>query len=357
MGFRLRKSINLGGGMRLNLSRKGVGVSAGVKGFRVSAGPRGVTGTASIPGTGLGYSKTMSLSNSKKSTTSHYIEYYSSSYSNNSNSSPHMDNIFLPMNIPSNLKSRYYGLQRFLGYLSWFFLIGSFSNFTFFIIAAACFYARYGWRKITDKTALSYKKAFLKYRTKSYSECISALDTVLTHPKANQNLMLIKSECFLNINDTAKALETYKIFFSFVSSLELNGTEYLLHKVKAIQLLIDNKEFDEALRICQSLPETETNGSDLATWKNYLKGLCFLVKEQYETANIAFRNAIGRKRNMEEPLIHCHYYLGTVYLKQGDKVNANKAFQKVYAANPTYKNINQIIETLNSEDTIDINIS
>lgn len=40
MGWYLRKAFNFGP-LRLNLSKSGVGVSAGVKGFRVSSGPRG----------------------------------------------------------------------------------------------------------------------------------------------------------------------------------------------------------------------------------------------------------------------------------------------------------------------------
>ncbi|MFA5566204.1 MAG: DUF4236 domain-containing protein [Acidimicrobiia bacterium] len=40
MGFYFRKSKKLGP-LRINLSKSGVGVSTGVKGFRVSTGPRG----------------------------------------------------------------------------------------------------------------------------------------------------------------------------------------------------------------------------------------------------------------------------------------------------------------------------
>lgn len=58
MGLRFRKSINLGGGFRVNLSKSGVGYSWGVKGYRVTkkAGGGGRT-TASIPGTGISYTK------------------------------------------------------------------------------------------------------------------------------------------------------------------------------------------------------------------------------------------------------------------------------------------------------------
>ena len=56
MGFRYRKSINLGGGFRINLSKSGVGYSWGVKGYRVTKTAKGTTRkTASIPGTGISY--------------------------------------------------------------------------------------------------------------------------------------------------------------------------------------------------------------------------------------------------------------------------------------------------------------
>ena len=56
MGFRYRKSINLGGGFRVNLSKSGVGYSWGVKGYRVTKTANGKTRkTYSIPGTGLSY--------------------------------------------------------------------------------------------------------------------------------------------------------------------------------------------------------------------------------------------------------------------------------------------------------------
>ncbi|UOE58204.1 DUF4236 domain-containing protein [Cytobacillus oceanisediminis] len=60
MGFRFRKSVNLGGGVRLTAGKKGVGISAGTKGLRVSHGADGKTRvTASIPGTGISYQETI----------------------------------------------------------------------------------------------------------------------------------------------------------------------------------------------------------------------------------------------------------------------------------------------------------
>ncbi|MBA3926054.1 DUF4236 domain-containing protein [Listeria rustica] len=56
MGFRSRKSINLGGGFRVNVSKSGVGYSWGGKGYRVTKTARGGTRTTfSIPGTGISH--------------------------------------------------------------------------------------------------------------------------------------------------------------------------------------------------------------------------------------------------------------------------------------------------------------
>ncbi|MFC3039178.1 DUF4236 domain-containing protein [Virgibacillus xinjiangensis] len=62
MGFGFRKSVNLGGGVRMNFSKKGVGLSAGTKGARVSAGPSGSRARVSVPGTGIYYNQKLGAS-------------------------------------------------------------------------------------------------------------------------------------------------------------------------------------------------------------------------------------------------------------------------------------------------------
>lgn len=66
MGFRFRKSINLGGGFKVNLSKSGVGYSWGTKGVRYTKTAKGKTRTTlSIPGTGISH---VSESGGKKRT-------------------------------------------------------------------------------------------------------------------------------------------------------------------------------------------------------------------------------------------------------------------------------------------------
>lgn len=60
MGFRFHRSISLGKMVRLNFSKRGVGASIGVPGFRVGIGSDGrVRRTVSLPGTGISHTQTI----------------------------------------------------------------------------------------------------------------------------------------------------------------------------------------------------------------------------------------------------------------------------------------------------------
>lgn len=71
MGFRFRKSVKIAPGVRLNVGKKSVGISAGVKGARVSVNSNGrKTTTVGLPGTGLSYSKSEKIGGRKTTTRS-----------------------------------------------------------------------------------------------------------------------------------------------------------------------------------------------------------------------------------------------------------------------------------------------
>jgi hypothetical protein len=55
MGFRFSRRVSILPGLKLNLSGSGVSLSAGVRGAHINLGPRGLYGSAGIPGTGLSY--------------------------------------------------------------------------------------------------------------------------------------------------------------------------------------------------------------------------------------------------------------------------------------------------------------
>ncbi len=64
MGLNFRKSISLGKGLKLNLSKSGPSISFGKSGFRQSVNLKGQTRTSvGIPGTGVYYTKTSNVKN------------------------------------------------------------------------------------------------------------------------------------------------------------------------------------------------------------------------------------------------------------------------------------------------------
>ncbi len=65
MGLNFRKILNIGGGFRINLSKRGIGVSGGVPGLRFGLGPKGKRLQISIPGTGIYYRKDEGWNNRK----------------------------------------------------------------------------------------------------------------------------------------------------------------------------------------------------------------------------------------------------------------------------------------------------
>lgn len=80
MGLRFRKSVKIAPGIKLNIGKKSVGVSVGNKYGGVSINSRsGVTTRASIPGTGISYTKKV------KATTQNQKE-YSEQYDTNETS-------------------------------------------------------------------------------------------------------------------------------------------------------------------------------------------------------------------------------------------------------------------------------
>lgn len=66
MGLRFRKSVKIAPGVRLNIGKKSVGVSAGVKGYRKSINSSGrVTTSIGTPVAGVSYVKTENLKSKK----------------------------------------------------------------------------------------------------------------------------------------------------------------------------------------------------------------------------------------------------------------------------------------------------
>lgn len=71
--FQFRKRVKLAPGFGLNVSKKGLGLSAGPKGLKTSISAQGrISGSAGIPGSGISYRKTLSGSSEGNSSEGGY---------------------------------------------------------------------------------------------------------------------------------------------------------------------------------------------------------------------------------------------------------------------------------------------
>lgn len=67
MAYRFQRRITLAPGIRINVSKRGLGFSVGPRGASLSLGPRGVHGHAGIPGTGLSFRQKLDTQGRKQS--------------------------------------------------------------------------------------------------------------------------------------------------------------------------------------------------------------------------------------------------------------------------------------------------
>ncbi|MDC7243063.1 MAG: DUF4236 domain-containing protein, partial [Sphaerochaetaceae bacterium] len=63
MSIRMHRSIKIAKGVRLNLSKSGIGASIGPRGAKISVGKRGVYSNFSLIGTGISSRKKISGNN------------------------------------------------------------------------------------------------------------------------------------------------------------------------------------------------------------------------------------------------------------------------------------------------------
>ncbi|WEG15108.1 DUF4236 domain-containing protein [Alkalihalophilus pseudofirmus] len=83
MAFRFRRSKKIAPGVRINVSKKSIGLSVGGKGFRHSINTSGRrTTTAGIPGTGMSYSKSHSSRKGRKTNSSQALSKNATDQSN-----------------------------------------------------------------------------------------------------------------------------------------------------------------------------------------------------------------------------------------------------------------------------------
>lgn len=135
MGFRYRKSINVGGGFRINISKTGIGYSWGVKGYRVTKTAIGnIRKTASIPGTGISYVEENNNSTKHLNSDSTENNYYNSTEISNADAKDILSDGLQDIILSAKKALQLNTISTFGLFASFLFLFVSFNMFILFFI-------------------------------------------------------------------------------------------------------------------------------------------------------------------------------------------------------------------------------
>ena len=339
MALELKKLASLGKGLKINVGKNGVSISGKVKKLKLSIGPKGLSASGPIPGTSINYSQTIPLPKKKKKASLEVIEKGTST-------------VFLTQEYPKELRSNYYYMQSVLGGLGILLVFITFKYPYAFIAGIACIYGKSYWRKVTDPALHHYKNVYKSFRSKKYSNCIEEINKVLETPAMNRDLMLVKAECYLELEDFDSAHSVYSKYFTIKDPKGLNSRDYIPAIMNASILSVEKDDSQLLLKLAEALPDETLDKVDYKVWKHYFRGVAFMGQKEYQVAIEAFKNAVGKKQKMEEPLIDCHYQMGICHYLLGKTSLAKQSFQRVYSFNTSYKNISTIFNLINKGEVI-----
>ncbi|WP_158212389.1 DUF4236 domain-containing protein [Natranaerobius trueperi] len=322
MGIRFRRSMKLGKGLRVNLSKRGAGISLGGKGMRFGVGPKGAYRSMSIPGTGIYAIDYLNKSNRKKSSTS------KTARSTDNNKDP------LPM--PQDLKSFNYPSLCIILMLI---LLPFLPIASVFLLAIAV----YGKKQLANSSKGKARDKFKtgkKALTEGDYEKAREVFTELLKIQEIPQLYPILGELFLKNNEYTKACNYFEKY------LDHNPKHIGVKFQYALSLKLANN-FDQAINIFQDILNNDLSKEDESRVKviSHL-GDCFMKKDNPELALEVLKSGPVRARKLDEDKMYFKYLLGLAYKENGQNDRAITHLQRVYAHDTNFYNVSQLLEEL-----------
>lgn len=348
MGFRFHKRLRLAPGINLNLSKSGVGVSAGVKGFRVSAGPRGVRATATAPGTGLSVSHQVGVRRTAGSVTA-----------SRETTAPVIRNAG-PSAEPGTRQSTWFGRSAALLVLGYFFP-------PFLLVGAAVFSCSWVAAGPTSARKFNAGRAFSrrgKHR-EAVQAYLAALHRNSKNHEARRLLVLTLADDLGEIEEAHDhAVELMRADMQNPASqamlislrCALNRPDEVVKLLSVVppsaavltfaaEQLGEIGGFTHMIKILQGSPwlSDAQHGETLAL----LLGRAFIGSKQWEPACEVFkRGPVNAPTRTDSNAVEFRYWLGVCYFQMGDTKKAKTYFAKVYAHDVNHREIERYISSL-----------
>ncbi len=326
LGLRFRKSINLGGGVRLNLSKSGVGVSAGRRGMRVGIGPGGLRTTVGIPGTGVYYEKRKKLGSSQKptkvSTPPQGGQEISLSFFKALTLPPAEKDLIEGMNalLKDDMDATEKALKGALG------RDRTLADASFVMALILDDDALRLWHiENVFKNINNFGKYFSKYNV-TVGGSLQVTDELSVEILNDElGLILLSAEIYQDTGNISKAIELLK-------NSKFKGER--LVQLSLGELYFESHDFEGCI---ETLADME-NIDEIGTVALLYTGLSFREMGLYDAAVETLRKALRRKKNRsQEVLLTCRFELAEVLELKGDYKKAKAEYEKILAEAPQFR--------------------
>ncbi|MTI96204.1 MAG: DUF4236 domain-containing protein [Firmicutes bacterium] len=318
MALRFRRSIRIAKGVRINLSKGGIGVSAGVPGARVGTGPRGAYTSAGIPGSGIyainyhGKGKrTVAGQTQTRQVRQQTGQPYQSAFAL---SPPKGLNWYVgPLGI---------GILTFvlLVSLNWMSLIG---------IPATILWFRSARNSASARARRHWLQAVSLEKQGEFDSALEQLQMVAELlPQADLTAPMAKIA--LEAQNTDLALDLFDQWLPAAKPKQL---------VEAALLLMEAEQWEKAVTVFQRLPDDIRQNIIVIN----LQAHCLLEAGKPKIALELLRTGPTRRRKMDPDLVEFRYLLGKAMILSGQKARGKDQLRRVLAVDMDYKDAAELL--------------
>jgi tetratricopeptide (TPR) repeat protein len=345
LGFRFYKSVSVGKGVRLGVSKSGLGVSAGVPGARYSVHSSGRTRkSAGIPGSGLRYDSQGSLKKGQSRSPQR-------SAAQAEPVAAALPQLKAPLLAPKSEKSYVKGLNAFLrqefsGALGFFREAATLDRaaVSAWLFAGVCSNnvgdgenAITWFEGVVQADAPLPDALMIKYVPPGAFQTSLLITPSVTVevPFDSLGAALILAECYQNSGNSEKAI-------GMVENLVGLVPESPPLCLSLAELYHESEMWEELA----TMPTKIENKDDLSAEVLRYKARGLRERGLYEGALELLREALKSKKRHPDILKAVRYERGITYEAMGKKPQARKDFERLFAEDSSYKDVRQRVERL-----------
>jgi tetratricopeptide (TPR) repeat protein len=341
MTFRYRKSIRLGKGVRINLSKTGIGLSAGIPGFRYSVHSSGrTTRSVGVPGTGMYFRKDTALRRSPST---------GRTPSTSRRTPPPVVTSQLPhagFLAPKGEKAFVKGIAAYTA--------GNLAN------ALEHFYDCMDRDTANKHISEEYFAAFTLLALDRVDEAIALLERVLASairipdwlmdkyhisgqvevqvtpsvvvelPSSNLAAGLLLAELYQHHGDVQKAIDLLESLGSVAPDS--------VFALSLAELYMESNKADAVLRVSEGFNE---NVDDATCQLLVFKAGALHDKGLNDGALEVLREALRSRKRQRPILLQARYVRGLAYEATGKMARAKQEWERIYAENPSFADVGQ----------------